>query len=257
MPPRKPHPKPAAVLSVSTGTGGVSGGPGIVVPEQAPANGDGVAEHSIYIGDFNPAHSFEGSYITADSYGGFRRAARMLLEAGRERIAYIGATDSLSDEPGWNAVRDVLAGTSNGFNREYAVNAGGWNAELGRRAMEELLLGGEYPDAVVCCNDVLAAGVYRACRAAGLSIPDDVAVVGAGDQDIALMLDPPLTSIKIPSAVMGVMAVGYLKAVEGGSIGRTERLRARLDMEIIIRDSFPAGDAVFEGVEPDIDEAWL
>ncbi|HAK46781.1 MAG TPA: hypothetical protein DCO79_12800 [Spirochaeta sp.] len=225
------------------------GAAGIIVPysvdatdgRTAAVNGSEAAAPVIYTGEFNPPHDFTGSYIVADTYGGFYRAAELLLAAGRERIAYIGSSDRLDDEPGWNAVRDLLVGTSFGFNREYSVSAGGLDPASGTAAMERLLINGEYPDAVICGNDILAAGVYKACRAIGLSIPDDLAVIGAGDQDIAPLLEPPLTSLKFPAVIMGLMAVNYLEAVETGKIAGIEILRARLDMELVVRGSALSG----------------
>ncbi|MDC7226860.1 MAG: GntR family transcriptional regulator [Spirochaetales bacterium] len=211
----------------------------IIVPLDAPGQSTNQISkrNTIYLGEFNPAPSFEGSYISVDVYSGFYRAAEYLLAAGRERVAYVGSVSANVRDPGRQAVRDSMQGTSYGFNKQYSVAAEGWDADTGREAMERLLYGDDFPDAVICLNDALAAGVYKACRAAGLSIPDDVAVIGAGDQDVAGFLDPPLTSLKYPSAIMGRMAVSYLKSLERGHINASERLRARLDMELIVRES--------------------
>ena len=112
----------------------------IIIPESAGSLASAVPETdlpTVFIGDFNPPDDFSYSYAVADTYAGFYRAAEMLFENGRERIAYIGGSERYEDEAGWNACRDLLSGTHNGFRREYAVSAGGWSAGQGQAAMEE------------------------------------------------------------------------------------------------------------------------
>ena len=84
----------------------------IVIPGIAPVfTGAYKSAALICIGDFNPPENFCCSYAVADVYGGFCRTVQSLLSLGRERIAYIGASGNIEDEPGWNACRDVLSGT--------------------------------------------------------------------------------------------------------------------------------------------------
>jgi len=249
-----------------------SGSGRIIIPESAPGIfRDGkppVSPAVVCAGEFSPPGNFGCSYAVADTYGGFYRTAALLLASGRERLGYIGATDQLEDEPGWNACRDVLSGTKAGFRREYAVSAGGWDAARGREAMENLLLAGDFPDGIICCNNALAAGALKACINAGVSVPGDIAVVGAGDQTVAALLDPPLTSLSLPAAMIGLTVVSYLDGVLSGRIPGDETaagavLRARFDPDLKIRESFvPASVPAEEnGPGPDGDEAdeltWL
>ena len=232
----------------------------IIIPESAallPVSASGSDIPTVFIGEFSPPDDFSYNYAIADTYAGFYRAAGMLIEMGRERIAYIGGSGKLETEPGWYACRDVLSGSRSGFRREYAVTAGGWSAESGQAAMENILLSGEYPDGLICSNDTLAAGACKACRAVGLNIPEDIAVIGAGDQDIAPLLDPPLTSLRYPAAVIGLTAVNFIKAKESGIIGEDELIKARFDIEIVQRGSTPVpGDDETEESLPE-ESVWL
>ena len=181
----------------------------------------------LYSGDFSPPPDFTGSYAVIDAYSGFYYAASFLLESGCECIAYIGGSPSeIENEPGWSACRDVLMGT-----------AAGWSAEDGKAAMEGLLLNEEYPDGVICGSDTLAAGAVKACWEAGLEVPGDVSVVGCGDQEIAELLDPPLTSLRMPAEILGFSAVAFIQDMLGGRITSGERVRMRLDPELVIRKS--------------------
>ena len=81
----------------------------------------------------------------------------------------------------------------------------------------ELLLGKESrPTAVFCTNDLAAAGVFRAARRLGISIPDGLSVVGYDDSSICKILDPELTSIRINCYTMGETSVRILDAVLNG-----------------------------------------
>ena len=64
------------------------------------------------------------------------------------------------------------------------------------------------PTAVFCFNDRMAMGLYRAARHRGLHVPGDLSIVGFDDQEfIASELDPPLTTMRLPHAEMGRLAI--------------------------------------------------
>lgn len=66
------------------------------------------------------------------------------------------------------------------------------------------------PDAFVCANDYLATHLMAALRQKGLHIPDDVMVAGFDGSPESAIIEPPLTTVRIPSADMGAMAAGIL-----------------------------------------------
>ncbi|KAA8995880.1 MULTISPECIES: LacI family DNA-binding transcriptional regulator [Pectobacteriaceae] len=80
----------------------------------------------------------------------------------------------------------------------------------GKTAMENLLRGERRPDAVFAVSDTLAAGAMRAIEEAGLSIPDDMAIVGFDGTELSEMVSPQLSTIAQPSADIGRKAVGLL-----------------------------------------------
>lgn len=66
------------------------------------------------------------------------------------------------------------------------------------------------PDAIVTCNDNIAVGAYRAVHELGLSIPGDVAIAGFNDIPAAQFLNPPLTTVRLPSEEIGEASVELL-----------------------------------------------
>jgi LacI family transcriptional regulator len=89
--------------------------------------------------------------------------------------------------------------------------------------------------AIFACNDNVAIGVMNAVQKMGLSVPEDVSVVGFDDIDLAQEVTPPLTTVHVDKVLLGVMAVRMLK-------DRTESperpaLTTTLSTQLIVRDS--------------------
>lgn len=76
--------------------------------------------------------------------------------------------------------------------------------------MRALLAASSRPTAVVCGNDQLAFGAMIEAKANGLTIPHDISIVGFNDLDFAAYLDPPLTTVFVPTDQIGVISGEYL-----------------------------------------------
>jgi LacI family transcriptional regulator len=85
------------------------------------------------------------------------------------------------------------------------------------RVARSLLQGSDPPTAIVCDSDVLAVGVYKAAKEVQRRIPEDLSVVGFDDGIIAHMLDPELTTVAIPTALIGEKGVQLLLHVLAGA----------------------------------------
>jgi LacI family transcriptional regulator len=141
-----------------------------------------------------------------------RDAAGALLERGhREGIWLVG-------EPN----RVVIAGFERLAGIEAALAESGaalagivectWWPESAYERFGAFLDGGTRPAAVICLNDRVAMGVYQALVARGLSVPEDVSVVSFDDSDLAVWLQPPLTSVGLPHRELAATAVRLLLA---------------------------------------------
>ena len=62
------------------------------------------------------------------------------------------------------------------------------------------------PDAIFCVNDPLAVGLVLACHRAGVRVPQDLAIAGVGDSDLAAMVTPAITTVRIPRYELGQTA---------------------------------------------------
>ena len=95
--------------------------------------------------------------------------------------------------------------------------------------MSEALLGREPISALVCLNDRIAMGAYQALADRGLRVPDDVAVVSFDGSDLAGWLRPSVTSVSLPFAELGAVAVDALMRGPGRPAARDAAGARRID----------------------------
>jgi LacI family transcriptional regulator len=147
--------------------------------------------------------------VRADSRTGAALAVRHLVHVGRRRIGFIdGPVDTV---PGQARYRGYVEGLEAcGIAVDDALIAfADFQVDGGADAMSRLLQRTDL-DAVFAANDLMALGAMQALRAAGRAIPDDVAVVGMDDTDLARTAWPPLTSVSLGSAERGRLAADLL-----------------------------------------------
>lgn len=105
----------------------------------------------------------------------------------------------------------------------------------GRKGCALLLSRGEtQPTAIICGNDVLAIGALMECAGRGLSVPDDISVVGFDNFEFATHSNPPLTTIEVPAEEMGRNAASFLLAKLKGS---EVPMHHSVDVQLILRKS--------------------
>ncbi|TRV78456.1 LacI family transcriptional regulator [Streptomyces sp. 130] len=149
------------------------------------------------------------SVVTTNHEGG-ASAARHLRDAGRTRPVVI------TGPPHFGCVRDRTAGFVSVLPTDLVV-PGDFTERSGRLAVEELLASGTEFDSVFAHNDITAAGVLRALRAAGKTVPGDIAIVGFDDIPMAEHTEPPLTTVRQPTRQMGETAARMLLSHLGGT----------------------------------------
>lgn len=149
--------------------------------------------------------------VTNDHVGG-NAAARHLAELGHTRIAHIsGLALSRSAHERRRGFVEGLAAAGLKLEPEYNREAA-YTFEAGVEHAAALLAMTSRPTAIFCGNDEMAAGVYKAARDAGLSIPRDLSVIGFDDSALASRIYPLLTTVRLPIHDIGAMAAAKLIA---------------------------------------------
>ncbi|MFD5034482.1 LacI family DNA-binding transcriptional regulator [Streptomyces sp. NPDC058220] len=169
------------------------------------------------------------SVVTTNHEGG-ASAARHLLADGRSKPLVI------TGPPHFGCVRDRLRGFREVLPTDRVV-VGDFTELSGRLAVEKLLAHGTDFDAVFAHNDISAAGALRALRAAGRTVPDDIAVVGFDNIPMSRHTAPPLTTVRQPARQMGETAARMLLQHLGGASAPDEPVV--LPTELVVRQSAP------------------
>ncbi|HSR31624.1 MAG TPA: LacI family DNA-binding transcriptional regulator [Anaerolineae bacterium] len=151
--------------------------------------------------------------IGVDNRHGGYLAANHLIQKGHRRIAYVASPPDRSDSVERSAgYRDALADAGLEFDASLVVQGTG-RADGGKSTVPLLLSLDDPPTAVFCYNDMTAVGVIDSAWTAGLSLPQDLAIVGFDDIDFAQFTYPPLTTIAQPIARLGQGAVEMVLAL--------------------------------------------
>ena len=158
------------------------------------------------------------STVSGDDVAGARAAIAHLVDLGHRRIGFVNGPLSVRQSVDRrNGVLTALADAGLEPARVLAeieaVSGGhGYTADAGAVGAAALLRAESRPTALFCANDQLAIGAMREIRRRGLSIPDDVAIVGYDDVAIASELITPLTSVHVPMRDIGRAAADLLLA---------------------------------------------
>ncbi|MBC9713744.1 LacI family DNA-binding transcriptional regulator [Streptomyces sp. TRM66268-LWL] len=178
--------------------------------------------------------------VSVDDVLGGALAVRHLVDAGHRSIAYV------SGPAGLHQVRDRRQGALNALAeaglppealRELPTEH--LDVAAGRDAGSRILGLAQRPTAVFCANDLLALGVLQTMYAAGVRVPEDMAIVGYDDIEFAAAAVVPLTSVRQPAVTMGAMAAELL--LEETESEDHEHRRVVLQPELVVRrSSLPA-----------------
>lgn len=144
--------------------------------------------------------------VIIDLAGGSAKVARALFERGHRRIGFIGGTYLQNVLP---AFQRTLSDLGAPLAAELTFIAGD-NSEDGQRAMTEMLRLSEPPTAVFTRTDELAVGALRAAHQNGVSVPDQLSLVGHDDLAYARFSEPPLSTVRIDCDAVGKAVVATL-----------------------------------------------
>lgn len=159
--------------------------------------------------------------VNSDDFEGGRLATEHLIRMGHRRIAHFSGDDFVStSKPRLRGYRHAMDEAGLSSDPSLVVKASfDWKAGyLAAKALLDMPAA-RRPSAIFAANDLCAEGAMRAFRECGASVPDDFAVVGYDDTWFATMTQPALTSVRMPIAEMGAMAVQMLvDRVEGRDV---------------------------------------
>ena len=180
----------------------------------------------------------EGSSVAVDDVAGGALAARHLAETGHREIAMVNGPPVLAQcRDRESGARSALEGADV---RLSVLESAALDVASGRDAGARLLGMSPRPTAVFCANDLLALGLLQAMVAAGVRVPEEMAIVGYDDIEFAGAAAVPLTSVRQPARKLGRTAAELLIAETSGERPVPHR-RLVFQPELVVRDSTRVG----------------
>jgi len=173
--------------------------------------------------------------VIADNRAGLALGVGHLVELGHRRLGFIGGDPALATgrerRAGFEAALE-----DRGIQAAW-ISDGTFSLDSGRAQAESLFASppASWPSAIMAANDLLALGVLLAVRERGLSVPDDMSIVGFDDITYACLSDPALTTVCQPAREMGSAGARLVFRRLDGDVGSPEIVVVR--PELVIRSS--------------------
>jgi LacI family transcriptional regulator/LacI family repressor for deo operon, udp, cdd, tsx, nupC, and nupG len=170
--------------------------------------------------------------VTIADVQGARLAVEHLITLGHRRIGYVHDMNRKSGRNRLEGYQTALkaAGITLDPALVIALNIGD-NFMRGEASLESLIANGA--TAVFCYNDMVAIGLLTACRKRGVSVPDDLSIVGFDDIEAAAYTVPPLTTFHQPRLKFGKLAMTMML----GLLNEQETQDQILTGELVLRES--------------------
>jgi LacI family transcriptional regulator len=177
--------------------------------------------------------------ILSDNYGGVQQALDYLREMGHERIGHIaGPKDTIAGQERQAAFTGYIKDHNLDKSMMPSIEARNFDRESAHMATLDLLKDFDVdkgPTALFVSADLMAIGAIEAIKSRGLSVPEDISIIGFDDLEISDMLSPKLTTIKQDKHAIGKSVANTLyKMIEEDSYKWEE---ARIPTCLIVRES--------------------
>lgn len=173
--------------------------------------------------------------VSPDEVYGARLATGHLIRLEHRRIGYInGPVEYYASADRLSGYRMELEENGIAFD-DALVRDGDWQVKSGYDAALELLDAAPRPTAIFAGNDLMAAGAMYAITDTGLRVPQDIAVVGYDNREIARIFRPAMTTVTLPLNAMGQASAQMLLDLLQGE--RDAQAEVKIRGELIIRES--------------------
>ncbi len=177
-------------------------------------------------------------YIDSDDANGVYSCVQYLYDLNHRRIAFLGGNPGVAS--GINRLagyRRALEDLGIPYDESIVLRSTYNLQDDGEMLMDKLMDREDIPTAIVCFNDLVAAGALRAIKRQGFRVPEDFSVIGFDDLDICELLEPRLTSIHNIATRKGRDAAQWLIDVIENSPDKVVSKPILLPTNLVIRDS--------------------
>jgi LacI family transcriptional regulator len=185
------------------------------------------------------AHGVDDLAVLVDNHAAAVEAVAYLAGLGHRRVGHVaGPQNTTTGAERCDGYRAAVLEYGLADEPGLLVEAEAFSEEAGSRALQAMLAGSARPTAIFGANDLIAIGMLQRLREIGVRVPQDISIVGFNDIPLAGLLEPALTTVRVPQLQMGVAGANLLiDHLEGKPIGE---VRVTLPTELIIRASSAA-----------------
>jgi DNA-binding LacI/PurR family transcriptional regulator len=177
------------------------------------------------------------SVLKVDYLHGIREGVRHLAALGHKNICFVtGPLHLRSALSRLAAFRESMQECGLPLDRGATIE-GNHTLEGGMAAMERLFKRSKLPTAVMCSNDMTAIGVLHKIYRTGLRVPDDLSVIGFDDINIASVMIPPLTTIRMSRYDLARASITALRAQLEGPAELPKQREYEIRTDLIVRES--------------------
>jgi len=179
----------------------------------------------------------QADLVDVDNVEASGTAVQHLIELGHERIVHFaGPAYSEHTQERVEGVHHAFSRSPLVFGDDTVVHTGDSFEEGYERSRDYFADWNGEVTGVTCYNDLVALGVMKGLREHGLSVPDDVSIIGFDDLKLLDYFPIPLTTIRVPKYEMGRRATKLLlDQIDSGTDGSAEQIE--LDAELVVRSS--------------------
>ena len=173
-------------------------------------------------------------YVTTDNISGAKKAMEHLINSGHQNIAMVNGYEQASvSERRLKGYKEALEKHGISF-REKWVMDGQFEENKAEEAVSDLLDASPEITAIFCASDVMALGAIKACQKRGLSVPEDISIVGYDDIMLASYVKPSLTTVGQKVFELGCESANLLIEMLEGTAKQNHRI---LEATLIKRES--------------------
>jgi LacI family transcriptional regulator len=162
------------------------------------------------------------------NYDAAYQMAKFVITKGHRDIALCGGVTQHNERARTRAAGTLAAMAESGLTipPNWIIEQP-FSFEGGRAAVRQLWSGSRKPTALICGTDLQAIGALQECQLRGIEVPLDLSISGFDDIEMASVTTPPLTTVRVPIAEIGVRAAKKIVAlIEGGDVAAEDPLVA-------------------------------
>lgn len=175
--------------------------------------------------------------LNVNNFDAAYKGIKYLLELGHQKIACVRGTDIAASD----ASKDRIKGYKKALNdfaiKDEFVFSGGFDRQTAYQVTFEILNKHQDITAIFYFSDMMAVGGLKAIKELGMSIPQDISVLGCDDLELASLVDPPLTTLRQPRYKMGYLGMERLINKLEGREDKNKSNDMVFEMELIKRAS--------------------